>query len=91
MFPDFVSTDAIQKIVELVEVKWKEVEVEQLKAELSRKDDKITDLTLEFETRRQELIDIIDKELLCSICSEILNDVSCIYIYSCCAMNVELN
>lgn len=69
---DYFSALALQKIVDLVEVKYHEVELDQLKAELKKKDDKITDLTLETEKRKQEVMDIIDRELLCSICSEVL-------------------
>lgn len=71
---DYFSALSLQKIVDLVEVKWQEAEMDQLKTELKKKDDQITDLTLETEKRKQEVLDIIDRELLCSICSEVLCD-----------------
>lgn len=68
---DLFSSD-LKSIVDLVEVKWNEDKVQQLTNLLKEKEEKIFSLTYSMTKHRQDLIDAMDKELLCSICSDLL-------------------
>lgn len=69
------TAEALQKLVEIVEIKWNEQEMEHMREQLKVRDEKITDLALEAENYRSQVIETIDREMLCSICNDIIYEV----------------
>ncbi|CAH1407425.1 unnamed protein product [Nezara viridula] len=67
---------ALQKLVEIVEIKWNEQEMENMREQLKVRDEKITDLALEAEKYQSQIIETLDREMLCSICNDIIYEAT---------------
>ena len=69
------EVDTLHKLVEIVEIKWNEQEMEHMREELNKNNEKLTEITIESAKFRSEILETIDRELLCSICSDIFFQV----------------
>lgn len=70
------TAEALQKLVEIVEIKWNEQEMEHMREQLKMRDEKITDLALEAEKYQSQVIETLDREMLCSICNDIIYEAT---------------
>ncbi|XP_066909373.1 E3 ubiquitin-protein ligase rnf8-B [Halyomorpha halys] len=70
------TSEALQKLVEIVEIKWNEQEMEHMRDQLKLRDEKLTDMALESEKYQSQVIETLDREMLCSICNDIIYEAT---------------